>query len=219
LPFRAAAIAVLGTVLFCGGFAAWRVSVHNEAVVEPARLYRSAQLSPADLRGEIAQNGIRTVINLRGENKDATWYQDELAICRDQGVQHVDVRLSAKQLPPPAELDKLLDALQNAPRPILVHCRSGSDRTGLAACIFLIDQDHVSWKKAEDALSWRYGHFGVYPYFAMDKFIQLYGQSSNPSLDDWARRDYPSIYSNEMRESKWDKMTEPLQLLIRGRLD
>jgi protein tyrosine phosphatase (PTP) superfamily phosphohydrolase (DUF442 family) len=219
LQVRAAVLGALGVVLSCGAFAVWRISVHNEDVVEPGKLYRSAQLSVSELRSDIAQNGIRTVLNLRGENTASPWYQAELNVCRELGVQHIDVHLSAKHLPPPVEVDKLLDALQTAPRPILVHCLSGSDRTGLASCIFLIDQEHVPWKQAEDALSWRFGHFALYPYFEMDEFIQLYGQSSNPSLNNWARQVYPSIYANEMRESKWSEMTEPLELLVRGRLD
>jgi len=219
VPFRTVVTACLVVVLFCGGFALWRVSVHNEDVVEPGKLYRSGQLTVPQLREDIAQNGIRTVINLRGENKSSPWYQDEVAACQSLGVQHIDVHLSAKHLPPPVEVNKLLDALQTAPRPILVHCLSGSDRTGLAASIFLIDQEHVPWKQAEDALSWRFGHFALYPYFEMDEFIQLYGQSANPSLNSWARHDYPAIYAHEMGDSKEHEILEPLELFFRGRLD
>jgi protein tyrosine phosphatase (PTP) superfamily phosphohydrolase (DUF442 family) len=215
---RTLAVALVGLLLFFGGFAIWRLSVHNEGVVEPGKLYRSAQLSIPELRDDIAKNGIRTVINLRGENKASLWYQQEVAACHDLGVQHIDVHLSGKHLPPPVEVDKLLDALQTAPRPILVHCLDGADRTGLAACIFLIDQEHVPWQQAEDALSWKFGHFALHPYFRMNEFVQLYGQSSDPSIDDWARRVYPSIYAKEMHESHWDEMMEPLELLVRGRL-
>lgn len=219
LEVRGVALALFGAVLFCVGFALWRVSVHNEDVVEPGKLYRSAQLTAPQLQDEISRNGIRTVLNLRGENKSSPWYQDEVAACQSLGVQHIDVHLSAKHLPPPAEVNKLLDALQTAPRPILVHCLSGSDRTGLASCIFLIDQEHVPWKQAQDALSLRFGHFALYPYFEMDEFIQLYGQSSNPSLNNWARHDYPAIYAHEMSNSNEHEVFEPLELLFRGRLD
>jgi protein tyrosine phosphatase (PTP) superfamily phosphohydrolase (DUF442 family) len=218
VPFRAVASIVIAATLFCAGFALWRVAVHNEDVVEPGKLYRSAQLTIPQLREDIAQNKILTVINLRGENKASPWYQQELATCHELGVRHIDVRLSAKHLPPPAEIDKLLDALQTAPRPILVHCLNGSDRTGLASCIFLIDQEHVPWKQAEDALSWRFGHIALHPYFRMDEFVQLYGQSGNPSINDWTRNVYPSVYAKEIRESKWDEMTEPVELFFRGRL-
>lgn len=205
-------------VLAVGAYAAWRVLIHNEGTVLPDTLYRSAQLDAKSLTQEIAAHHIRTVINLRGNNDGSDWYRQEIAVCRRLGVDHVDVRLSAGHLPPPKEIATLLRAYREAPRPILLHCRSGSDRTGLAACAFLIDQNHVPWREAEDALSWKYGHFAIYPYFEMDEFIQLYGQSANPSLLEWTEKSYPALYAKESHESKWDEMMEPFELLIRGRL-
>ncbi len=209
----------LGAVLLAGGFALWRIATHNEAAVEPGRLYRSSQLTGPELRQEIARHQIRSVINLRGINTGTPWYETELAVCNQLGVRHYDVHLSAVRLPQPTEIAQLLSDYADAPRPILIHCRSGSDRTGMAVCVFLIDQDHVPWRQAESALSWRYGHFAVYPYFEMDELVQLYGQTSRSSLRDWVRLDYPAIYADEQRESRWDEMMEPVELLVRGRLD
>jgi protein tyrosine phosphatase (PTP) superfamily phosphohydrolase (DUF442 family) len=210
--------AVAALFLAIGTFVAWRVLTHNEGTVLPGTLYRSAQLDAKSLEQEIKVHHIHTVINLRGSNPDAPWYKAETAVCRKLGVNHVDVRLSAGHLPPPEEIATLLRAYRAVPRPILLHCRSGADRTGMAACAFLIDQNHVPWKDAERALSWKYGHFAIYPYFEMDEFIQLYGQSANPSLLQWTEKSYPSVYATESHESKWDEMLEPFELLVRGRL-
>jgi protein tyrosine phosphatase (PTP) superfamily phosphohydrolase (DUF442 family) len=208
----------LGGLVACLCFVGWRFATHNEDVVLPGELYRSAQLDTPDLVKMIKANGIKTVINLRGKNAQAGWYIEETATCRELGVAHVDVRWSAQHLPPPAEVNKLLEAYRDMPRPILLHCRSGSDRTGLASSIFLIDQKNVPWQTASRALSWKYGHFAIYPYFEMDEFVQLYGQSGRPSLNDWAAHGYPETYATEMKETKWDEMTEPLELAIRGSL-
>jgi uncharacterized protein (TIGR01244 family) len=199
-------------------FIIWRVAIHNEGTVVPGTLYRSAQLDAKALTREIAANHIRTVINLRGDNTSHPWYDDEIAVCRQLGVTHVDVHWSAQHLPPPDQMEALLRAFHNAPRPILIHCRSGSDRTGLAAGVFLIDQEQVPWKEARKTLSLEYGHVAAYPYFEMNEFIQLYGQSGNPSLEDWTEKDYPIIYSSRSHESKWDKITDPLELMIHGKL-
>jgi protein tyrosine phosphatase (PTP) superfamily phosphohydrolase (DUF442 family) len=208
-----------GLVASAGALAVWRIATHNEAVVVPGRLYRSGQLDAAEFRDMIGRDHIRSVINLRGPNGKQAWYRDELAVCRQLRVQHYDVNLSAGHLPRPAEAAKLLADLEAAPRPILVHCNSDCNRTGFAACVYLIDQDHVPWRQAESELNWSHGHFALYPYFEMNEFVQLYGQSADPSLRDWIRRVYPSVYAEEMHESKWDEIMEPVELLVRGRLD
>jgi protein tyrosine phosphatase (PTP) superfamily phosphohydrolase (DUF442 family) len=202
-------IAVLGLV-------GWRMATQNEGAVLPGELYRSGQLDAPELSTMIGAHGIRTVVNLRGKNPQSEWYIQEVALCRKLGVQHVDVRWSAQHLPPPAEVIKLLDAYRDMPRPILLHCRSGSDRTGLASALYLIDQKHISWQNARQALSWQYGHFAIYPYFEMDEFVHLYGQSGRASLAEWVAKDYPSTYAAEQKETRWDEMTEPFDWMIKG---
>jgi protein tyrosine/serine phosphatase len=205
-----------GMLLGGGLFALWRLATHNEGAVEAGKLYRSAQLSRSDLQKEVTDNGIKTIINLSGENHKAVWYVEELALCQEQHIRHVDIHLSAQHLPLPSEISKLLESYREVPRPILLHCRSGSDRTGLAAALYLIDQDHVPWNKAEEALSVSYGHFAIYPYFEMDEFVQLYGEGSKKSLLNWTREDYPSVYEEERKESRWHEMWEPWESFFTG---
>ena len=58
-----------GLLIFSGNF--------HEVV--PGQFYRSAQLSGERLGAEIDRYGIKTVINLRGENPDKGWYVDEVS--------------------------------------------------------------------------------------------------------------------------------------------
>jgi hypothetical protein len=48
--------------------------------------------------------------------------------------------------------------LDNAARPVLFHCRSGGDRSGLAAAIFLLLYTDASLAEARGQLSLRFGH-------------------------------------------------------------
>ena len=182
----------------------------NESVVVENTLYRSAQLRIADLKQDIVANHIKTVINLRGKNEHADWYRQEVNLCRQLGIQHDDVSLSAKALPTPTNVAMLLQDFQSAPLPILLHCRAGADRTGLAAAVYLIDRRQVSWEKAEQMLSCKYGHLAVYPYFEMDEFIELYEESNDKSFSDWALNSYPSVYAEESKETTWDEFCEPI---------
>jgi protein tyrosine/serine phosphatase len=66
--------------------------------------------------------------------------------------------LSANTALDAAQLAKLTDALRDAPKPLLIHCRAGSDRTGLASAIYVATHGG-SYHDAQKQLSLYYGHF------------------------------------------------------------
>ncbi|ERM02527.1 hypothetical protein Q644_16060 [Brucella intermedia 229E] len=81
---------------------------------------------------------------------------------------------SSKQLNP-AQTRQLIALMQNAEKPVLIHCKSGSDRTGgLAAALYVAAIAKGSESKAERQLSIAYGHFGfpLSPTYAMEKTFE-----------------------------------------------
>lgn len=155
------------------GWAGFLQLTDNFHMVREGQLYRSAQMSGDHLKEAIERYHIRTVINLRGEHVSDPWYDQEIETTRSAGAIHADLALSARRELTEDERQRLLVLLRDAPRPILIHCRSGADRTGLAAAL---DQYLVAKVPASDAarqLSFRYGHF---PYFnrtaAMDRVFE-----------------------------------------------
>src|SRR5262245_58159882 len=56
----------LGVLLACAAEIGRMFLARNQHVVVPGRFYRSAQLSPDELKQFVTRNNIRTVINLRG---------------------------------------------------------------------------------------------------------------------------------------------------------
>lgn len=148
----------------------------NFHAVEEGVLYRSAQLSFEQFEHRIRFYGIKTVVNLRGENTDKEWYRAELKAASATMVQHIDFRLSAVHEVSDEKLERLAELLQNAPKPILVHCEAGADRSGLASALFelVIAKRPVSIARSQ--LSLRYGHF---PWFgnrtvAMDNSFERF---------------------------------------------
>ncbi len=134
----------------------WK-ALDNFHEVLPGVLYRSGQLSGSSLDAYAHVNGLRTIINLRGPNPDERWYREELAASQRDGLLHVDLPIDSL-FPTKEELAELVKILKTAPRPILVHCQSGIDRTGIAsalACLLL--DDTSSADKALEQLSWQYG--------------------------------------------------------------
>lgn len=140
--------------------------------VIPGEYYRSAQPTPARLARYVKKYGIKTVLNLRGLNTKYQWYRDEVAEAEKLGVKFVDFKMSARRELTEAQTDQLIAILQDVPKPILVHCKSGSDRTGLISAIYVYKIAGRGEAEAERQISFRYGHIGI-PYlseaFAMDR--------------------------------------------------
>jgi uncharacterized protein (TIGR01244 family) len=130
----------------------------NFHVVISGCVYRSGQLSPESLEDCIAHQGIRSVINLRGANPGDDWYEQERAVARRHGLQFYDLPVDS-QCPTPLELRQLLGVLEPCSKPVLVHCQSGIDRSGIvsAICVLLLDESG-SVDQARAHLGWRYGH-------------------------------------------------------------
>lgn len=119
-------------------FLAYMIMRNNIHTVQAGGLYRSAQLSPSRLKRLIRQDHIRTIINLRGPNPKFAWYRHELSVSRAMSVRHYDIQLSSTQLPASAQLKRLVHLFKTAPKPILIHCQGGADRTGFASSMWLL---------------------------------------------------------------------------------
>lgn len=94
-------------------------------------IYSAGQLSPNELRKEISDHGIKTVINIRGLDEEG--YIDESEICKQAGVKYShhgtskDVKQWNQQLG-----DTIVKDLSESPKPILIHCASSIRSTTFA---------------------------------------------------------------------------------------
>ena len=129
--------------------------------VVPGEFYRSAQPTAADIAHYQKEYGIKTIINLRGENVGSAWYDTEIAQAQRLGIAHVNFRMSAKRELTPAQFTELIAILQNVEKPVLVHCNSGADRSGLISALYVAAIAKMGEEAAESHLSWWYGHIPV----------------------------------------------------------
>jgi len=181
----------------------------NVREVDPGRLYRSSQLTGNgyealtaraagnSLKAVIVAHHIKTVLNLRGGSLRDARIRDEVETCKVSGVDYIDDAFSARSLPPPNTVLKMLEAFDHAKYPILVHCQAGADRTGLACTVYanIYMNEPIDIAESRE-LTWRFGHFRFSNTRPMDEFFDLYRSTSGGmSLREWILRKYPAVYA------------------------
>ena len=167
------------TLAVAVGYVLYILFTDNFHTVVPRQLYRSGQMSARSLTRVIQRHGIKTVVNLRGPAGDE-WYRAETNATTLLRVQHLDLNLSARRELSDAEAAKLIATLHAAPKPVLVHCDGGADRSGLASALYLYDSG-VPAADASRQLTVFYGHFPHWKWtkaIAMDRTFARYTSNS-----------------------------------------
>lgn len=131
---------------------------HNFHTVTAGRCYRSAQPTPAFLRQLSRTHGIRSIVNLRDENKKEEWYEREKKAEAELNIPVIDAGLSSNEQVSEFDFQRFMRAMKDAPEPILIHCANGNDRTGLGSAVYLLLRTDASVADARRQLSLRYGH-------------------------------------------------------------
>jgi hypothetical protein len=153
--------------------------LYNFHWVVPGEAARAMQAWAGGLRTFLRRRGIRAIINLRGRNDDLSWWKKETAIAQEIGVAHFDAMLDSRKLPTRAMLQRLIETFDAAPRPFMLKCSGGQDRTSFAAALYLIHRD--SWQ----AMAAAQAQFARFPYLHFPKSQQRW---LKPFLD-FARED------------------------------
>ncbi len=163
--------------LAAGGLYLGAIQINdNFHTVVAGELYRSNQPNAGDLARYVERHGIRTVINLRGVRPDKPWYPIEVAEAKAAGVKLVDFHLSASRDVDTTRMQQLISVMRDAKKPLLIHCKAGADRSGLAAALYLAAVKKESVAIAERQLWPTYGHLPL-PFldaYAMDRSFDVF---------------------------------------------
>jgi undecaprenyl-diphosphatase len=187
-PFLRAAAGILGVLAVLFAARVWYLEEQgNFHPITVGEAYRSAQLDRDELAHYVRKHRIRSIINLRGRRPDQAWYREETATARELGVRHFDYGgIGATRAPSPRQVHELLELFAMAPRPVLLHCRAGADRSGLAAALWKTMIDGAPASEARRQLSLRYGHVPVGPTTVLDDFFDHWnpagGQAVEPAV-------------------------------------
>ncbi len=142
--------------LMLGDHGVLRKLYDNSHEVAPGKLWRSYQPSPSDLECWKAR-GVRTIVNLRGDKPSGFLFLEQEA-CARLGLELVTLRAWSREAPPKAFLHAARDLFARIDYPALIHCKSGADRAGLMATLFLFFHEGRPLDDAMEQLSFRYGH-------------------------------------------------------------
>ena len=112
--------------------------LYNFHWIVPGEAARAAQAWAGFLTPFLKARGIRSIINLRGNNSDLSWWRYETRATAAAGAVHLDAMLDSRRLPTRASLARLVEAFDTAPRPFLLKCSGGQDRTSFAAALYLV---------------------------------------------------------------------------------
>ncbi|MGC9270335.1 tyrosine-protein phosphatase [Acidiphilium sp.] len=167
-----------------------RLGWTNFAAVAEGALYRSNHPVPFQLAKFTRTVGLRAVVNLRGECRNGS---DALSrdAARRLGLEFYDIALESRGAPHKDRILRLAGIFRTMKRPALVHCKSGADRAGIGAALFvLIEGGTVAAARAQ--MSWRFGHIRQSNTGILDAFLDEYargGEGRKPFLD-WVSEDY-----------------------------
>jgi protein tyrosine/serine phosphatase len=170
--------------------AVFRLVWSNFAPVAPGRLYRCNHPTPQRLARLARRYQLKTLINLRGETHNGSDALTRDAAAR-LGLDFIDAPLESRGAPQRDRILRLHDIFQTMRAPALMHCKSGADRAGLAAGLFILFEGGTA-RDALRQLSLRFGHIRQARTGILDAFFHRYARDAEgrkPFLD-WVREDY-----------------------------
>lgn len=155
--------------------------LYNFHWVQEGKLARSAQGFAGGLHFILKRRGIRGLVNVRGAHPKYWWWRSEVRHAARLGIVRFDTKLDSRQLPTRDMLSALVEAYDLAPKPVLVKCAGGQDRTSFAASIFILMNG--GWGAMGEALK----QFSRFPYWHFPKKHQRWLEQFPRYAEEMAR--------------------------------
>ncbi len=189
---------------------ALRTLYDNTHEVAPGRLWRTYQPSPTHLE-KWAGRGVRTVINLRGDKPSGFLFLEREA-CARLGMRLVTFQAFSREAPSAEVIRGAQDLFASIDYPAVIHCKSGADRAGLMATLYLFLHEGRPLDEALQQLSWRYGHVRQGKTGVIDAAFELYMTTAAARgwrLDDrdaflrWVEEEYDPVAVKRAYLGSW----------------
>jgi protein tyrosine phosphatase (PTP) superfamily phosphohydrolase (DUF442 family) len=133
----------------------WAAKINNTSLLNLYKvdndIFRCEQPDEKGFQ-ELTDMGVKSVLNLRNKHTDSMFLQKV-------PLNYFKVNMEAKDISDD-EIIEALKILKEAPKPIVVHCKHGADRTGAVIAMYRII--FQNWTKEKAIAELKYGGFGFH---------------------------------------------------------
>ncbi len=157
--------------LYWGDHGFLRLRFHNHHHIG-GEMYRENQPSPKRIKA-LADMGIKTIINLRGESPKG-FYGLEKEASERHGITLVNFRMYSRDVHSIEAIKGARDLFETIEYPAVMHCKSGADRTGIMGVLYKHFKMGQPISEAIEQLSLKYLHVKQGKTGMLDFFFQDY---------------------------------------------
>lgn len=172
------------------------------------KLFRAAQPWPHQI-ARFAREGGKTLVYLRGGREHGSWPLERDAAAR-HGLLLTEFLARSREAPSREMLLSSPAFFAELHYPALIHCKSGADRAGFVAALYVLVHLKRPVAEAMKQLSAGYGHFRWSKTGILDQFFALYrdtGEARGITFLDWVRDHYDSeALQRDFKPGFWSNM-------------
>jgi len=166
--------------------------------------FRSSQPTTYQLRRIIKKHGIKTVLNLRGYERNSPLRALEEKVCEQMGVKLVYIEAYSRKIPEVKTLEKFKEVYAQIEYPVLIHCKSGADRAGLGSMLYLHYKKGVPLEHTNQLKFWPFGHIKHARTGLIDLFVELYAKKDKDAPHD------PVEFAKTLDREKLEREFKPI---------
>ena len=182
-------------------------------------MYRENQPSPKRI-ALLAEEGIKTILNLRAESPKGFYLLEEEA-CQKHGIKLVNFRVYSRDVHTREKIRAAKALFPTLEYPVMMHCKSGADRTGFMGVLYRHFHMGDSIEQAMEQLSFKYLHIkegktGMLDFFFND-YLKYAAQEKEAGRDaefiDWVETVYEpaDVKARFMEQWSGNPITELLR--------
>jgi protein tyrosine/serine phosphatase len=172
------------------------------------RLHRAAQPWPHQI-ARFARDGGRSIVYLRGGKEHGSWPLEREA-AEAHGLEIEEFLARSREAPDKAMLLAAPAFFEQLQYPALIHCKSGADRAGFVAALYVLVHLKRPAAEALQQLHARYGHFHWSKTGILDRFFEQYrdtGEAQGIPFLEWVERHYdPASLARDFKPGFWSNV-------------